>query len=462
MEYRIEKDSIGSKKVPNSAYYGVQSLRGCENFRISGMRLEDSFIKSLALVKKACSITNYNVGELDEKRMTAIVRACNRIMEGEFLDQFILDPIQGGAGTSMNMNMNEVLSNIANESLGYNKGEKYPVHPNDHVNMGQSTNDVIPTAGLINSYLLLNDCLKELKNFKVALMEKGEEFKDVIKMGRTEMQDAVPMSLGSEFISFGRAISRDIERLEKDLKGLLEVNLGGTAIGTGMNAHPEYIKNVCRTLKELSGLDIRQAEDLIDSTQNLDLIAKVSSDLKVCGVNLSKIAGDLILMSSGPRTGFGEIILPSKQNGSSIMPGKVNPVMPELLKQISFQIIGNDTTVTLATSSGQLELNAFYPIIFLNVFQSINILKNGLNTVTENCIKGIVANKERCKDLVENSIGIVTALAPTIGYEKAAYIAKKALSENKSILEIIKEEESLKEKEIKETLDINKMIRKIS
>ena len=462
MEYRIENDSIGSKEVPKDAYYGVQSLRGYENFRISGLSLEESFIKSLALVKKACAITNYEVNELDENLKNAIVKACDDILEGKYIDQFILDPIQGGAGTSTNMNMNEVLSNIANEYLGYEKGKHYPIHPNDHVNMGQSTNDVIPTAGLINCYMLLKDCLEELEKFKDSLLNKGIEFEDVVKMGRTEMQDAVPMSLGSEFNSYGKAVNRDIKRLKERLEELLVVNLGGTAIGTGMNANPEYIKKVCDNLNKLSGLNITQAEDLIDSTQNADIIASLSSDLKVCAINLSKIAGDLILMSSGPRTGFGEIILPSKQNGSSIMPGKVNPVMPELLKQISFQIIGNDTTVTLATQSGQLELNAFYPIILLNVFQSIRILRNGIETVRKNCIEGIEANRQRCKSLVENSIGIVTAFAPSLGYEKSAYIAKKALKLNRNIIEVIKEEVDLKEEEIKETLNIDKMIRRIS
>ncbi|MDO5039981.1 aspartate ammonia-lyase [Clostridium sp.] len=459
MEFRIEKDSIGSKKVPKDVYYGVQSLRGHENFRISGLDLEESFIKSLALVKKACAITNCEVGELKDNLKDAIVKACDDLLEGKYLDQFILDPIQGGAGTSTNMNMNEVIANIANEYLGYDKGLQYPVHPNDHVNMGQSTNDAIPTAGLINCHLLLRECIEELEKFKNALLVKGQEFEHVIKMGRTEMQDAVPISLGSEFTAYGRAVSRDIKRLEKRLDEVLIVNLGGTAIGTGINANKDYIKEVCINLNKLSGLNIRQAEDLVDSTQNADTMAALSSDLKVCAINLSKIAGDLILMSSGPRTGFSEINLPAKQNGSSIMPGKVNPVMPELLKQISFQIMGNDTTVTLATQSGQLELNAFYPIILLNVFQSIRILKNGVRTFTENCVKGIEANENTCKDLVEKSIGIVTALAPSLGYEKSADIAKKALKFNKSVREVIKEELGLSDDEIKKTLNIDKMVR---
>ncbi|MEG1002171.1 MAG: aspartate ammonia-lyase [Clostridium sp.] len=459
MEFRIEKDSIGSKKVPKDVYYGVQSLRGYENFRISGLNLEESFVRSLALVKKACAITNYEVNELDGILKSAIVKACDEIIEGNYIDQFILDPLQGGAGTSINMNMNEVIANIANESLGYDKGIQYPVHPNDHVNMGQSTNDVIPTAGLINCYELLNICLDELKKFETAFLNKGKEFENVIKMGRTEMQDAVPISLGSEFIAYGRAIRRDINRLKRRRGELLVVNLGGTAVGTGINANESYIKNVVKTLRKLSGIPVVQSEDLIDSTQNADLVAALSSDLKICAVNISKIAGDLILMSSGPRTGFSEINLPAKQNGSSIMPGKVNPVMPELLKQISFQIMGNDMTVTLAASSGQLELNAFYPVILLNVFQSIRILTNGVHTATENCINGIEVNEERCKELVEKSIGIVTAFAPTLGYEKAAYIAKKALKSNRNIKDVIKEELGMSEEGIKNMLNINKMVK---
>ncbi len=457
MEFREEMDSVGSKKVPKDAYYGIQTLRGYENFRISGLTLDKDFIKTLAIVKKACAITNYKVGELDEKIKDAIVKACDEIIEGKYIDQFILDPVQGGAGTSMNMNMNEVVANVANEMLGYEKGLRHPVHPNDHVNMGQSTNDVIPTAGLINCHILLKQCLEQLKNFEEALLNKGKEFEHVIKMGRTEMQDAVPISLGAEFTSYGRAIRRDINRLKERLDDLLVVNIGGTAIGTGINANPEYEKKIATTLRELTGLNIEQSDDLVDSTQNADIIAALSGDLKVCAINVSKIAGDLILMSSGPRTGFGEITLPARQNGSSIMPGKVNPVMAELLKEISFQIMGNDTTITLAAQSGQLELNAFYPIMFANVFQSIKILANGVHTATVNCINGIEANTNLCKALVERSIGIVTAFAPIIGYDKAAHIAKLALKNDKNVKDVIKEELNITEDEMSKILDIAKM-----
>lgn len=462
MEYRKERDSIGEKYVEKDAYYGVQSLRGYENFRISGLNINKEFIKNLAIVKKSCAITNEKTGELKRELSNAIIKACDEIYDGKYFEQFIIDPIQGGAGTSMNMNINEIIANRANEILGYEKGEYYPVHPNDHVNMGQSTNDVIPTAASITAYKLLVKCIKNIKVLESALNEKAKEFTDIIKMGRTEMQDAVPISLGSEFKAFSLAIGRDANRLENVKDSLLTVNLGGTAVGTGITATKGYIKEVTKVLKELFGEDINQSEDLIDGTQNLDKYADISSQLKVCAVNLSKISGDLILMSSGPRTGFGEIKLPSKQNGSSIMPGKVNPVMPEVMKQIAFQIMGNDLTITMATQSGQLELNAFYPIIMHNIYESIIILTNGIETFVENCIKGIEANEIRCNDLVNGSIGIVTALAPVLGYEKAAYIAKKALNTERYVKDVAIEECGMQENEVSKILNIKDMINLVS
>lgn len=457
MEFRKECDSIGEKNVPKEVYYGVQSLRAYENFRISELEVNENFIKDLALVKKACAIANLESKELDEKLGKAIIKACDEICDGKLINQFIIDPIQGGAGTSMNMNINEIIANRANEILGYEKGSKFPVHPNDHVNMGQSTNDVIPTAASITTYKLLNKCIKEVDRLEKALTKKGIEFDSIIKMGRTEMQDAVPISLGSEFKAFARAIGRDAKRLNIAKKSLEEVNLGGTAIGTGITANKIYIQNIAPTLSNLLEYNVYQSEDLVDATQNLDKFSEISSQLKVCAVNISKLAGDLILMSSGPRTGFGEIRLPAKQNGSSIMPGKVNPVMPELMKQISYQIIGNDTTITLAVQSGQLELNAFFPIIIFNLFQSMNILTNGIKTFIDNCIEGIEANEKRCKELVEKSIGIVTALAPVVGYEKSADIAKKALKTGRYVKEIIKEECKFSEDEINSILNVKNM-----
>lgn len=457
MEFRKERDSIGEKQVPSKAYYGVQSLRGHENFRISGQTINKQLIKNLSVVKKACAITNCNVGELKEEYKEAIVKACEEVYSGKFDNEFIIDPIQGGAGTSLNMNINEVIANRANEILGFNKGEYYPIHPNDHVNMGQSTNDVIPTAASLTAYELLNGCIEKLIKLSYEFNIKAEEFTDVIKMGRTEMQDAVPISLGSEFKAFSMAIGRDVKRLESVKDSLLEVNLGGTAVGTGITANEKYIDSVVLELSNIFDEHIIQSSNLVDGTQNLDKYAEVSSQLKVCAVNISKIAGDLILMSSGPRAGFGEIRLPARQNGSSIMPGKVNPVMPEVMKEISFQIMGNDLTITMATQSGQLELNAFYPIVIHNLYESLVILTNGVETFIENCVKGIEANEKRCNNLVDGSIGIVTALAPILGYEKSAAIAKKALKTGKYVKEVVLEECDINETEVSKILNTREM-----
>lgn len=458
MDFRVERDSIGTKEIVKDAYYGVQSLRGYENFRITGLNVDERFVKDLAIVKKACAIANMKSGELKEELANAIVTACDEVIAGQFIDQFIIDPIQGGAGTSLNMNMNELIANRANEILGHAKGEYYPIHPNDHVNMGQSTNDVIPTAGSITAYKYLVKCVDNLKALEIAFSEKAREFADIVKMGRTEMQDAVPISLGAEFKAFSRAIGRDVKRIDAVKEELLGVNLGGTAVGTGITASRKYMDTVVDELSNVSGLNVYQVEDLIDGTQNLDKYSEVSSQLKTCAVNISKIAGDLILMSSGPRTGLGEIKLPSKQNGSSIMPGKVNPVLPEVMKQIAFQIMGNDLTISMAVQSGQLELNAFYPVLIYNLYQSINILSNGVDTFINNCVLGIEPNVKRCKELVEGSIGIVTALAPVLGYEKAAAIAKKALYTGKQVKEVAEEESELSSSEIVSLLNVEKML----
>ena len=458
MDFRVERDSIGTKEIVKDAYYGVQSLRGYENFRITGLNVDERFVKDLAIVKKACAIANMKAGELKEELANAIVTACDEVIAGQFIDQFIIDPIQGGAGTSLNMNMNELIANRANEILGHAKGEYYPIHPNDHVNMGQSTNDVIPTAGSITAYKYLVKCVDNLKALEIAFSEKAREFADIVKMGRTEMQDAVPISLGAEFKAFSRAIGRDVKRIDAVKDELLGVNLGGTAVGTGITASRKYMDTVVDELSNVSGLNVYQVEDLIDGTQNLDKYSEVSSQLKTCAVNISKIAGDLILMSSGPRTGLGEIKLPSKQNGSSIMPGKVNPVLPEVMKQIAFQIMGNDLTISMSVQSGQLELNAFYPVLIYNLYQSINILSNGVDTFINNCVLGIEPNVKRCKELVEGSIGIVTALAPVLGYEKAASIAKKALYTGKQVKEVAEQESELSSSEIVSLLNVEKML----
>ncbi len=442
-EYRVETDSIGKKNIDQQAYYGVQTLRAFENFKISGRTINAQMIKALAYVKKASAITNEAVGLLDYEKMNAITSACDEILKGELHDSFIVDPIQGGAGTSMNMNANEVIANRGLELLGHAKGEYRYLHPNDHVNYGQSTNDVIPTAGKIATIFLIDELIVELTNICKTLELKAIEFKDVLKMGRTQMQDAVPIRLGQEFAAYALAVERDIKRLKYIRQELMVVNLGGTAIGTGINADEEYVKQVVPTLAKLTNLPLIQAIDLVDATQNLDIFTMVSAIVKNSAISLSKVANDLRLMSSGPKTGFGEISLPAKQNGSSIMPGKVNPVIPEVVNQVAFNIMGNDATISLAVESGQLELNAFEPIIFYKLFESISTLTHAVNTFNDNCIVGITANQSRCQHLVEHSVGVITALCPHIGYQKAADIAKEAIHTGATVKSLIKRDNLL-------------------
>lgn len=451
--FRTEKDSIGTKAVPEGVYYGVQTLRAAENFHITGLNMHPEIINSLAYIKKAAAVTNCEVGILDRKIADAISRACDEILDGKLHEDFIVDPIQGGAGTSINMNANEVIANRAIELLGGQKGEYSIVNPNDHVNCGQSTNDVIPTAGKITSLRLLKNLKKELFRLHKALVAKAEEFDHVIKMGRTQMQDAVPIRLGQEFRAYSVAIMRDIHRMDKAIEEMCTLNMGGTAVGTGLNADPAYLKRIVPNLSELTGLNLYQAYDLIDATQNLDSFVAVSGAIKACAVTLSKIANDLRLMSSGPRAGFGEINLPAKQNGSSIMPGKVNPVIPEVVNQVAFNIIGNDMTITMAAEAGQLELNAFEPIIFYCIFQSIDTLAYAVQTFVDNCVSGITANENRCRYLVENSVGIITAICPHVGYQKAADIAKEAIKTGESVRSLILKEKLLTEQELDEILE---------
>ncbi|NBH71916.1 aspartate ammonia-lyase [Clostridiaceae bacterium] len=438
-KYRMEHDSIGEKKVPEEAYYGIQTLRAYENFYITGLKMHPELINSVAQIKKAAAITNFEVGELDKKIADAIVRACDEIIAGKLHDQFIVDPIQGGAGTSLNMNANEVIANRAIELLGGQKGDYKLVNPNDHVNFGQSTNDVFPSCGKMAALKLLDHAQDELKRLEKALTEKSVEFDSVIKMGRTQLQDAVPIRLGQEFHAYASAIKRDIRRFENAKDEIKSLNLGGTAIGTGLNADVQYFKRVVKNMSTLTGQDLIQSYDMIDATQNLDSYASVSGIVKNCAITLSKMSNDLRLMSSGPRTGFGEINLPAKQNGSSIMPGKVNPVIPEVVNQVAFNIIGNDVTIAMAAEAGQLELNAFEPIIFYNLFQSIETLTFAVKTLIDNCIVGITANEEHCRKMVENSIGIITAICPYVGYETAANIAKEALRTGRLVRDLILE-----------------------
>ena len=452
-DYRTEKDSIGIKDVPGDVYYGVQSLRASENFHITGLNMHPEIINSMAYIKKAAAITNCEIGLLDKRIAGAIVKACDEIAAGRFHDAFIVDPIQGGAGTSLNMNANEVIANRAIEILGGQKGEYSVVHPIDHVNSGQSTNDVIPTAGKMTSLRLLQNLKKELLRLHQALSRKADEFDHVIKMGRTQMQDAVPIRLGQEFKAYSDAILRDIRRMEIAMDEMRTVNMGGTAVGTGLNADEAYLKRIVPNLNKVSDMEFVQAFDLIDATQNLDPFVAVSGAVKACAVTLSKIANDLRLMSSGPRAGFGEINLPPKQNGSSIMPGKVNPVIPEVVNQVAFNIIGNDVTITMAAEAGQLELNAFEPIIFYCMFQSIDTLAYAVETFVDNCVLGITANETRCHYLVENSVGIITAICPHVGYQKAADIAKKALQTGESVRSLILEEQLMSQEELESILD---------
>lgn len=451
--YRTEKDSIGSRDVPGNVYYGVQSLRAAENFHITGLTMHPEIINSLAYIKKAAAITNCEIGLLDKKIASAIVQACDEILDGKFREDFIVDPIQGGAGTSLNMNANEVIANRAIEILGGQKGDYSVVNPNDHVNCGQSTNDVIPTAGKMTSLRLLTHLKAELSRLHKALRVKAEEFDHVIKMGRTQMQDAVPIRLGQEFQAYAVAIQRDINRMDKAMEEMRTVNMGGTAVGTGINADEAYLRRIVPNLVEVSGIDLVQAFDLIDATQNLDSFVAVSGAIKACAVTLSKIANDLRLMSSGPRAGFHEINLPAKQNGSSIMPGKVNPVIPEVVNQVAFNIIGNDVTITMAAEAGQLELNAFEPIVFYCMFQSIDTLAYAVRTFVDNCVSGITANEARCRFMVESSVGVITALCPHLGYQKAADIAKRALQTGEPIRELILREGLLDEEELNRILD---------
>ena len=453
IDYRVEKDSIGTKDVPEGVYYGVQSLRAAENFHITGLSMHPEIINSLAYIKKAAAITNCEVGIIDKKIANAIVKACDEILEGKFHKDFIVDPIQGGAGTSLNMNANEVIANRAIELLGGQKGDYSIVNPNDHVNCSQSTNDVIPTAGKMTSLRLLKNLKKELRRLYEALSKKADEFDHVIKMGRTQMQDAVPIRLGQEFKAYSVAVMRDINRMDKAMDEMRTLNMGGTAVGTGINADEAYLKRIVPNLVEISGMDFVQAFDLIDATQNLDPFVAVSGAIKACAVTLSKIANDFRLMSSGPRAGFGEINLPAKQNGSSIMPGQVNPVIPEVVNQVAFNVIGNDVTITMAAEAGQLELNAFEPIVFYCMFQSIDTMAYAVQTFVENCVSGITANETRCRYLVENSVGVITAICPHVGYQKAADIAKQAIKTGESVRDLILKEGLLTEDELNEIMD---------
>ncbi|WP_226658966.1 aspartate ammonia-lyase [Pseudalkalibacillus hwajinpoensis] len=450
---RVESDFLGEKEVPIDAYYGIQTLRAVENFPITGYRIHEELIKGFAMVKKAAALANMEVKHLYAGIGNAIVEAADELLEGKMHDHIIVDPIQGGAGTSINMNVNEVIANRAIELLGEEKGNYIVCSPNTHVNMSQSTNDSFPTAIHLSVLNMMEQLLSTMEDMHAVFEQKAEAFNHIIKMGRTHLQDAVPIRLGQEFQAYSRVIARDMKRIKQSRQHLYELNMGATAVGTGLNADPRYIEFVVKELAEISGLPLVGAEDMVDATQNTDAYTEVSGTLKVCMMNMSKIANDLRLMASGPRAGLGEISLPARQPGSSIMPGKVNPVLPEVINQVAFQVIGNDNTICLASEAGQLELNVMEPVLVFNLLQSLSIMKNAFRTFTDNCLKGIEANEDRLNEYVEKSVGVLTAVNPHIGYEVAARIAREAILSGASIRELCLKYDVLTEEELNLILD---------
>ena len=451
---RLEHDLLGDREVPADAYYGVHTLRALENFDITNISIAvyPDLIRALAQIKKAAAQANQQLGLLDAKRADAIVAACNELIDNKLHREFVVDVIQGGAGTSTNMNANEVIANRALEILGHAKGEYQYLHPNEHVNMSQSTNDVYPTALKLATYVGIFRLVDAMAYLRRAFERKAEEFADVLKMGRTQLQDAVPMTLGQEFSTYAVMLGEDEERLKEAALLIREMNLGATAIGTGINAHPDYAAIVCRKLVEISGIPVLTAPNLIEATQDCGSFVQLSGVLKRVAVKLSKVCNDLRLLSSGPRAGFNEINLPPRQAGSSIMPGKVNPVIPEVVNQIAFEVIGNDTTVTFAAEAGQLQLNAFEPIIAHSLFKSVLHLGKGCKALADYCVDGITANRDTLRASIERSIGIVTALNPYIGYANATEVAAEAHRSNRGVAEIVLERKLMSPEQLAEVL----------
>lgn len=456
---RREHDLIGERDIPADALYGVQTLRATENFDISGVRLNryPALIRALAQVKQACARANREVGQLSPELSEAIEAAAEDLILGRFHGHFVIDMIQGGAGTSTNMNVNEVIANRVLETLGHERGDYQHCHPNNHVNLAQSTNDVYPTALRLATLDELSSLLNAMASLRDAFAEKANEFAEIIKMGRTQLQDAVPMTLGQEFRAFAVTINEDIDRLRETSSLFYEINLGGTAIGTGINTDPRYAVNAVQALREISGHPLVAAPDLIEATPDTGAFVMFSGVLKRAAVKLSKICNDLRLLASGPRCGFGEIRLPAMQPGSSIMPGKVNPVIPEVVNQVAFRIIGNDLTITMAAHAGQLQLNVMEPIIAFSLFESINILRAAIITLTERCVVGIEADEERCRTLVENSVGIVTAVVPWLGYERSSQIASEALRTGRPVRDIILQAGDLSAEQLDRILSAEQM-----
>jgi len=458
---RTEHDLLGERQVSADRYYGVQTLRALENYAITGIPISQypRLIQSLAYIKKSAALANQELGLLPPHLAQAIASACDEIIAGKLHSEFVVDVIQGGAGTSTNMNANEVIANRALELLGHEKGQYDHLHPLTHVNMSQSTNDVVPSAMRLTLSMKLDGLRREMEHLQESLHRKGIEFADVIKMGRTQLQDAVPMTLGQEFEAYSVTVGEDIQRLGEAQLLIREINMGATAIGTGLNAHPDYARLVVDYIRQFSGVPVVGAANLVEATQDAGAYVQLSGVLKRVAVKLSKICNDLRLLSSGPRAGLGEINLPAMAPGSSIMPGKVNPVIPEVVNQVAFEVIGNDVTVTLAAEAGQLELNAFFPVIASNLFRSMDMLGRACRTLAERCIDGITANREFCRRQVENSIGLVTALNPLLGYEKSTEIAQAALASGGSVYEIVLEKGYLSKEQIDAMLTPENMTR---
>jgi aspartate ammonia-lyase len=451
---RIENDLLGERKVPAHAYYGVHTLRAVENFPITGTPISSTpdLINALACVKQAAALANHDLDLLDAERTRAIVAACEEIRAGKLHDQFVVDVIQGGAGTSTNMNANEVIANRALELMGRARGDYAVIHPNEHMNLSQSTNDAVPTALKIAGWVGIHRLIDAMDALRMAFEAKSREFKDILKMGRTQLQDAVPMTLGQEFSTYAEMLSEDVLRLREAARLICEINMGATAVGTGITAHPEYAGRVCKHLAQITGIPFVTAPNLVEATQDAGAFVQVSGVLKRVAIKLSKVCNDLRLLSSGPRAGLGEINLPPMQAGSSIMPGKVNPVIPEVVNQIAFEVIGNDVTVSFAAEAGQLQLNAFLPIIAHSIFKSITHLRNGCLTLAERCVRGITANRDRLKEHMNRSIGIVTALNPYIGYANATEVAQEALRTGRSVADLVLEKKLLTKEQLDQIL----------
>ena len=452
---RIEHDLLGDLPVPADAYYGVQTARALQNFHISGveLRLYPNLIKAFAMVKLAAARANHDCGQFSKEILQGIEKACKELMEGKLHDEFRLDVFQGGAGTSTNMNANEVIANRALELMGHAKGEYKHCDPHDHVNCSQSTNDAYPTALHIGMALGNVQLTAEVNKLIDAFRRKGKEFAQIVKMGRTQLQDAVPMTLGQEFTAFAQTLVGELQALDAVQRVLCEVNMGATAIGTGLNAPPGYAEKCTRHLAEITGFPIRLADDLIEATQDTQAFVLYSSCMKSLAIKLSKVCNDLRLLASGPRCGMREINLPAKQPGSSIMPGKVNPVIPEVVNMVCFRVIGSDQTVSMAAEGGQLQLNVFEPVIAACIFEAQTMFVNAARTLREHCVEGITANPDVCKHYVEYSIGTVTALNPVIGYDRSTELAAEAMKTGRGILELIREKKILTEAQIKEILD---------